>query len=158
MLCLCEEQLYTDTMCLREKLAKGREENKCKTLIPACFSVCLFQHKFSPYARFPPERKMVCMRSLSSSLSTSCPCGHTSLYILTSLFWKPDCFKAEINSCFPFAMKILEGTIAASFNSNRALAVKASWCSFSRIPVEWLFEFRLGNGFTLRVDCGTQCE
>lgn len=37
------------------------EENGCKTFIHACFSVCLFQHLFSPYARFPPERKTVCM-------------------------------------------------------------------------------------------------
>lgn len=91
----------------------------------------------------------------------SCPCGYTSVYILTSLFWKSDCFKAERSRCFPFAMKILEDIIAASpasLNSNRALAVKASWCSFSRIPVAWLLELRLRNGFILKVDCGTQCE
>lgn len=87
----------------------------------------------------------------------SCPCGHTSLHILTSLFWKPNCFKAEISRYFPFAMKILEGTTAASHTSSRALAVKASWCSF-RIPVAWHFQFRLGNGFILKGDCGTQCK
>lgn len=70
-------------------------------------------------------------------------------------------FKAERSRCFPFAMKILEGTIAASpasLNSNRTLAVKASWCLFSRIPVAWLLELRLGDSFILKVDCGTQCE
>lgn len=65
--------------------------------------------------------------------------------------------KAERNRYFPFPMKI-ECTIAPSLNSSRALAVKASWCSFSRVPVAWYFELTLGNGFMLKVDCGTQWE
>lgn len=60
-------------VCLRENLAKDREENGCKTFIPVFFSVCLFQHKFSPYARFPPERKTVCMHSLSSVVLVGIP-------------------------------------------------------------------------------------
>lgn len=97
-------------------------------------------------------------RHFACTAHLSCPCGHTSLCILTSFFWKPDCFKVERNRYVPFAMKILEGTIAAPLNSHRALAVKVSWCSLSRIPLAWLFQLRLGSGFMLKVDCGTQCE
>lgn len=129
------------------KIGKGENKMDIKHSY-MLVSLCLFQHMFSPYARFPPERKIVAI--------VSCPCGHTSLCILISFFWKPDCFKAERNKYVPFATKILEGTSAAPLKSNRALALKASWCSFGRIPVAWLFQLRLGNGFALKVDCGTQ--
>lgn len=98
--------------------------------------------------------KLYCWRELMLSTKTLhyCVPVKSSFALILCVWgknWQNREKAAERNRYFPFAMKILKGTIAASRNSNRALAEKASWCSFSKIPVAWLFQLRLDNSFIL---------
>lgn len=63
--------------------------------------------------RFPPEQKTACMHGLLPAVLAG---GSPSVYF-NMLVLEPDCFKAGRNRCFLSAIKILEGTIAASLAS-----------------------------------------